>query len=345
MVTVADVVDRVAAETGFSGVVRLDRGGAGGAPELERAYGLADRSRGIPMTTDAQVAIASGTKGFTALAVMSLVTDGTLELATTARSLLGDDLPLVAGDVTVEHLLAHTSGIGDYLAEEDEEGVDQPIGAYVLPVPVHRLAAAEDYLAILDGFPTVFPAGERFAYNNGGYVVLAVLAERASGVPYHDLVGQRVLEPAGLAETSFPRSDSLPPRAALGYVEVDGVERCNVLHLPVRGVGDGGLYSTLGDVHRFWTALYHGRIVPRETVAEMTRPRGRTPDGRRYGLGFWLDPTGPEVVLEGYDAGVSFRTRYDPVTTTTWTVAGNTSDGAWPVARALAEHLAAEPRG
>jgi CubicO group peptidase (beta-lactamase class C family) len=328
----AAAVDRAATESGFAGVVRLDRGGE---TELVRAYGLADRAHDVPMTADTMLAIASGTKGFTALAVMSLVADGTLEPGTTARSLLGADLPLVADDVTVEHLLAHTSGVGDYLDEE----AGLPIGAYVLPVPVHRLAAAEDYLAVLDGHPAAFPAGERFVYCNGGYVVLALLAERASGVPYHDLVEQRVLRPAGLADTAFLRSDSLPGRAALGYVEVDGAERSNVLHLPVRGVGDGGLYSTADDVHRFWAALFEGRIVPRETVAEMVRPRNRMPDGRRYGLGFWLDDAGSGVYLEGYDAGISFRSRHDPATGTTWTVAANTSEGAWPVARALARSL------
>jgi CubicO group peptidase (beta-lactamase class C family) len=327
----AEAVDRAARETGFSGVVRLDRGGA---TELVRAYGLADRAHDVPMTTDTMLAIASGAKGFTALAVMSLVADGTLQPGTTARSLLGADLPLVGADVTVEQLLAHTSGIGDYLDEE----AGLPIGAYVLPVPVHRLAAAEDYLAVLDGYPTAFPAGERFVYCNGGYVVLALLAERASGVPYHDLVEQRVLRPAGLADTAFLRSDLLPGRAALGYVEVDGVERSNVLHLPVRGVGDGGLYSTADDVHRFWAALFEDRILPRETVAEMVRLRNRSSDGDRYGLGFWLFD-GSTVGLEGYDAGVSFRSRHDPATGTTWTVAANTSEGAWPVARALAQRL------
>ena len=333
MTGVGEVVDRVATETGFSGVVRIDRDGA---TEHLRAYGLADRAREVPMTADSVLAIASGAKGFTALAVMSLVGDGTLEPGTTARSLLGDDLPLIAADVTVEHLLAHTSGIGDYVDEE----ADLPIGAYVLPVPVHRLAAAEDYLAVLDGYPTVFPAGERFVYCNGAYVVLGLLAERASGVPYHDLVDQRVLRPAGLVDSAFLRSDSLPGRAATGYVEVDGVERSNVLHLPVRGVGDGGLYSTADDLHRFWTALFEGRILPRETVAEMVRPRSQMPDGRRYGLGFWLDDAGSGVYLEGYDAGISFRSRHDPATGTTWTVTANTSEGAWPVGKALAAALA-----
>jgi CubicO group peptidase (beta-lactamase class C family) len=322
-------VDRIAAERDFAGVVRVDRAGA---TELSAAYGLADRRHAIPMTTDSQVAIASGSKGMTALAVMSLVQDGTLTLGTTARSLLGTDLPLIADDVTVEHLLAHRSGIGDYLDEDD----DTPVSAYVMPVPVQDLATTEQFLAALDGFPTAFPAGERFFYCNGGYVVLALLAERASGVPFHTLVRERVCAPAGLQDTDFLRSDALPGRAALGYVEMDGQWRTNVFHLPVLGSGDGGIYTTGADLHRFWTALFAGRIVSPDTVAQMVRPRSTAPqDPRRYGLGFWVHATRDVVQLEGFDAGVSFRSTHDPADGLTVTVVGTTADAAWPVARAL----------
>ena len=193
-------LDAIAAEARFSGVVRVDRGNE---VVVTKAYGLADRGHEIPNEVDTQFAIASGLKGLTALAVVSLIEDGTLELGTTARSLLGEDLPLIADDVTVEHLLAHRSGIGDYL---DEDG-GREITDYVMPVPVHQLATAEEYVPILAGHETKFAAGTSFSYCNGGFVVLAVLAERASGIPYHELVAQRVCEPAGMRDTAFLRSE------------------------------------------------------------------------------------------------------------------------------------------
>jgi CubicO group peptidase (beta-lactamase class C family) len=325
-------LDAVASETGFSGVVRIDQG-----HELvvQRAYGYADRAHAIPNEIDTQFAIASGLKGLTALAVISLVEDGTLELTTTARSLLGDDLPLISDDVTVEHLLAHRSGIGDYF----DEDADGEITDYVMPVPVHTLATAEDFVAVLDGYPAKFPAGESFSYCNGGYVVLALLAERASGTPYHELVVERVCEPAAMRDTAFLRSDELPGRAALGYLHADGL-RTNVLHLPVRGTGDGGIYSTAEDVRALWTALFEGRIVSPAWVADMTRARSDAPPHRRYGLGFWLHGTNETVILEGYDAGVSFRSLHDPGSDTTLTIVSNTSDGAWPVANFLQQRFA-----
>ncbi len=325
-------LDSLAAETSFAGVVRVDRGGD---VVVERAYGLAHRGTGIPNTVDTRFGIASGAKGLTALTVASLIEDGTLDLASRARSFLGEDLPLVGDDVTVEHLLAHRSGIGDYL-DEDAPGA---ITDYVLPVPVHTLATTEDYLVVLDGHAPKFGPDETFSYCNGGYVLLALLAERASGVPFDELVAERVCDPAEMDDTAFLRSDELPARTAVGYLAADGL-RTNALHLPVRGSGDGGVYSTVADVRALWTAFLGGRIVSEKWVREMTRPRSDASDhNRRYGLGFWLDASTDTVMLEGYDAGVSFRSLHDSCTDTTCTVMSNWTDGAWPIARRLAEAL------
>jgi CubicO group peptidase (beta-lactamase class C family) len=326
-------VDALAAETQFSGVVRVDRGDG---VALAKAYGLAHRGANIPNTVETQFAIASGTKALTALAVVSLIEQGRLDLTTTARSVLGSDLPLIDDAVTVEQLLAHRSGIGDYF----DEDADNDINDYVLTVPVHELADAEGYLRVLDGYPTKFTPGERFSYCNGGYAVLALIAERASGISFHELVMQRVCRPAGMADTRFLRSDEPTARAALGYLTKDG-PRTNVFHLPVRGGGDGGSYSTAADIHSFWPALFAGNIVSTDWVAEMVRPRSDVPEEKmRYGLGFWLDPTGDAVRLEGYDAGVSFRAVHDPAAGLSYTVFSNTSAGAWPITRHLAEVLA-----
>jgi CubicO group peptidase (beta-lactamase class C family) len=328
MPSLAEAVDALARRTGFSGVVHVERSGG---VELAKAFGLADRAHGIPNTIETQLALASGAKGLTALAVVSLIDAGVLDLTTRARSVLGRDLPLVGADVTVEHLLAHRSGIGDYL----DESAGREVTDYVMPVPVHELATTEDYLAVLEGHTTAFPAGERFAYCNGGYVVLALIAERASATPFHDLVRERVLGPADMDDTAYSRSDELPGRAALGYLAGDGL-RTNVLHLPVRGSGDGGVYSTAADIASLWRAFVAGRIVPVRWVSEMVRPRSDVPEeSKRYGLGFWLDESTDAVHLEGYDAGVSFRSTHDPASATTRTVISNTSEGAWEMIELL----------
>lgn len=337
MTRLEQLVDRIAEETGFSGVVRVDRGSD---VALVKAYGLADRGHEIPMRPGSQLAVASGSKTLTALAVMGLVERGELDLSTTARTFLGGDLPLVGDDVTVEQLLGHRSGIGDYIDEDD----DLDLNDYLMPVPVHQLAATEQFLAVLDGHPAKFAPDERFSYCNSGYIVLALVAERASGTTFHQLVRDRVCAPAGMTDTDFLRSDELPGRAARGYLLRDGSWRTNVFHLPVLGNGDGGIYTTVDDVHRLWSALFAGRVVSTAAVADMVRPRSTVPaQGMRYGLGFWLAESGDAVIMEGCDAGVSFRSVHAPSSRTTHTVIANDAAGAWPVTHALEVHLGTRP--
>lgn len=311
-----------------AGVVRVR---VGDEVLLEHAWGVADRRSGRPVAPDDRFPTASGSKGFTALAVLSLVAHGTLALDTPARALLGADLPLVADEVTVGHLLAHRSGIGEYLDD------DAPDDAYLMSVPVHALVSPEAYLPMLEGRPALSDPGAVFAYSNAGYVLLALLVERATGVPFQEVVTERVFRPAGMSRSGYLRSDELPADALVGYVRAGGRWRSHVLHLPVVGGGDGGAYTTAADVELFWTAVLAGRVVPPDLVALATTAHGVSPDGDRYGLGFWLRAPGPCLV--GEDAGVSFWTTHSPATATTLTVAGTTAAAAWPVARVLADHL------
>lgn len=320
-----------AAEKDFTGVVAVD---VADEPGERHCFGLANRAFGVPNRPGTRFALASGSKTFTALGVFRLIESGLLQLASPVRPILGRDLPLIDDAVTVEQLLAHTSGIGDYLDESD----DWDASDYVLTVPVHTLDVTSGFLPLLDGHPQAFPPGERFAYCNGGYLVLALLIERVSGIDYHTFLQTEVFTRAGLDATSYLRSDELPGDAAVGYLDADG-NRSNVLHLPVRGNGDGGAYSTVSDLHRFWRQLLAGRILGPDLLAELIRPRNETGEDLWYGLGVYVDPDTGVLAMEGYDAGVSMRSLHDPATGTTASVLGNTSEGAWPVAQLLLDGL------
>jgi CubicO group peptidase (beta-lactamase class C family) len=317
-------------KTAFTGVVTTD---TADDRVFEKAYGFAHRGYGAPNRPETRFAIASGSKAFTALAVMRLVEEGALRLEQRVRDFLGGDLPLIDDAVTVEHLLTHTSGIGDYLDEEGEwEASD-----FVLSVPVHTLTTAEAFLPLVDGFPQKLAPGERFSYCNGGYIVLAILLERVTGDTFHDVVRERVFAPAGLAQTDYLRLDELPGTAATGYL-FDAGDRTNTLHLPVLGNGDGGAFTSAADLHRFWRSFYAGAIVSPASVEEMTRARFDVPhEGKRYGMGFWLHRTAEVGIIEGYDAGVSFRSLHIPASATTASVLGNSSEGAWPVIRVVTD--------
>ncbi len=328
-------IDRIVDDTGFAGVVHV---ACAERVVYARASGFLDRAHGVPNTLDTRFAIASGTKALTAITVMSLVAEGVLALDAEAQSVLGGAGELVDRGVTVRHLLAHTSGIGDYL----DEGAIADMEDYVLDVPVHRLACPADFLLVLGGRPAKFQPGTRFAYCNSGYVLLALVIEAVSGRSYYDVVQERVCAPAGMHATAFLRLDALPGSAAIGYLPKRGW-RTNHLHLPVRGAGDGGAYATADDIARLWTALFTGRILPPAVVTEMVRPQHDTAStSRPYGLGFWLAKGREAVQLEGFDAGISFRSSFEPSTGLLYSVISNTTSGAWPVVREIEAVLAEE---
>ncbi|AZN30770.1 class A beta-lactamase-related serine hydrolase [Flaviflexus salsibiostraticola] len=323
MTAFADIID-AAEEANFSGVVTIDRAGA---RLFEHCRGFAHRAHRIPITPATRFGIASGSKGFTALAVMRLVEDGALALDEPVRPVLGGSVPRIDDAITLHHLLTHSSGIEDYLDESE----DWDPSDYVMTVPVHTLTTAEAFLPMLEGIGQATAPGERFEYSNAGFILLALILERTVGKPFHAIIDRLVLRPAGMTDTGYLRLDDLPADAALGYLGEEG-NRVNTLHLPVLGNGDGGAFTTAADLHAFWRALVDGRIVSRETVDRMTEPSWDVPEeGKSYGMGFWLEADGPGRILEGLDAGASFRSTHDPDSQTTVSVLGNTAEGAWPV--------------
>jgi CubicO group peptidase (beta-lactamase class C family) len=326
--TLETLFDGVAHQAAFSGVVSIERAGI---VDFAKAYGLAHRAYQVPNTVDTRFALASGTKGLTALTVVSLIADETIAPTTTARSLLGEDLPLIDDRVTVEQLLAHRSGIGDYV----DEDADIDVNTYSLAVPFYDLTDTESYVPALDGFAMKFSPDEGFSYCNSGYVVLALIAERATGIPFAQLVADRVTAPAGMIDTAFDRMDALPERTATGYLSEADDAATNVYRLPAVGSGDGGIFSTVGDVSRLWRSMFAGAIVPMTWVDEMIRPRSDTAEVLAYGLGFWVSASPGRIVLVGEDAGTSFYSLHEPETDTTRTVIATTNSGAWPMAKAL----------
>ena len=263
------------------------------------------------MTSGHRLRIESNSKGFTALVTGTLI-EGAVEPQQPGASAAQPDLPRIDQATTIGHLLSQTSGPRHYL-----------------DVPVHTLEGAEGFLPVLDGHAQVSTPGQRFTYNNAGYVLLALLAQRVAGESFRDLVRTRVLEPAGMGATDFPQSDEPGPGVAHGYLHEKGL-RTNVLHLPVRGSGDGGAVTTAADLAAFWAALLEGRIVSPATLEMLTAPLTvvEEEEEMRYGRGFWRGLHSDALILEGYDAGVSGRTWHDPATGITASVLANDSEGA-----------------
>ena len=263
----ASALDESALQHNFSGVVSID---VDGSPVLSRGYGLAERVLRIQNRPETRFGVASVSKAFTALAVMSLVEDGTLSRNSRVRPMLGLDLCEVHDDVTLEHLLGHTSGIGDYL----DESADWEVTDYVLPVPTHTLAETE-------GFLPCWPAAGRSPRPGSGSPTTTAATSCWPWRPSAPAAGDSTSwspsvssRPPGWAPPGT-RGWTSPGRHRHRLPARDSV-RTNVLHLPVRGNGDGGAVTTADDLSRFWRAFADGKIVSADTVEQMTRPRTST---------------------------------------------------------------------
>jgi D-alanyl-D-alanine carboxypeptidase len=250
----------------FSGAILVARNGK---ILLQRAWGMAERTRPVPATPDTKFRVGSMNKMFTAVAILQLVEAGKLALGDPIAKHLPDyPNKELAAKVTVRDLLTHTGGTGDIFGPEFAQ---------------NRLALKEhaDYVRLY-GAREAQGAGA-FHYSNFGYVILGAIIEKASAMSYYDYVQKNIFEPAGMTATgSLPESVPVPGRAR-GYTRRQGRWVSNADSLPWRGMAAGGGYSTVGDLYRFAIALNAGKLLSKSMLAEAVRAQASSPG---YGYGF-----------------------------------------------------------
>lgn len=245
---------------------------------ISASWGLADVDSMTPVTPATNFRLASLSKQFTAMAVLQLVAAGTLRLEDPAATLL-PELPAFAGNVTIRHLLTHTSGLDDY---EDFVPDDQ-----------QRQVSDAEVLQLIAGRSTKpgFGPGTRWHYSNTGYALLALIVERASGMRYADYLAERIFAPVGMTGTvAFEAGRSAVPRRAYGH-QVDGstVRRTDQSNTSAV-LGDGGIYSSIEDLARWDAALSAGSLIPAALWREATTPYRLTGgDATEYGFGWFVD--------------------------------------------------------
>jgi CubicO group peptidase (beta-lactamase class C family) len=274
-------------ERDFSGIAAVRRGGI---VEFEGCYGLANRSDAVPITPRTRFALASVSKMFTATAVATLVRDERVGFDTPVVSVLPADRrpATLRPDVTVHHLLTHTSGIADYAEEEDEDcdyaalWADRSVAAMLRPA---------DFLPLFGDLEPYRPPGGRWQYSNAGFIVLALIVEELTGQPFADAVGERVLGPAGMTASGYFRTDEARPDLAVGYLpraSTDQPWRTNVHATPVVGGGDGGAHSTAADLDRFLRAYDDGSLFGTALRQEMLTVRTSVEPGVECCYGVYL---------------------------------------------------------
>jgi CubicO group peptidase (beta-lactamase class C family) len=300
MPTEADRLERLAqvliswGETrDLSGSMLMTRGGE---RVLEICVGYADRATRTEITPATRFGTASVTKMFTACTVVSLVQDGLVEFETPVVDvLLPDRRPsTLLPEVTVHHLLCHTSGIADYC--EEDEASPAYLADYAdlwVDLPSYSMTRPADFLPLFGDLAPYRPPGERFQYSNAGYIVLGLLIEQLTGQCFTDVVKQRVFAPAGMSASGFFRLDEPIPEVAIGYrrESPDGPWRSNIYSIPVIGGGDGGALCTARDLDQFLRAYADGTLLGPLRDVVLTR-HADAGDGFGEGYGVHLYPDG-----------------------------------------------------
>ncbi|WP_159029953.1 serine hydrolase domain-containing protein [Streptomyces marincola] len=287
-----DRVERAAdalVEFGVSGVqVRVSQE----ASSRVVTSGVADLASGEPVAGNGYLRAGSVTKTFVATAVLQLAAEGVLSL----DDPVGEWLPGTArgegvdlGEVTVRHLLQHTSGLQDH--DDPELGSEAYFHEHRWDVgdPGETVAAAL-------GNPALFAPGEGWAYSNAGYVLVGMVIEEATGQHWAKQVHDRIIRPLGLTDTFWPgNSPFLPSPHATGYqVFEPGGEMVDVTDFVLNDTS-GSLISTAADLDVFLRALLGGALLGPEELADMqeTVPlEGDAyeqvwPNGAEYGLGLF----------------------------------------------------------
>jgi CubicO group peptidase (beta-lactamase class C family) len=244
---------QLAAQDHFSGTMLVAHGGR---TVLARNFGMADKAKSIPNTTDTVYCLASVTKLFTAVAIAQLVQQGKLKYEGTLGSYV-DGFPAAAADnITIHQLLTHTSGMGDYHVID---GWATTSAGWNSAEQV--LSQTMDFIRKA---PLGFTPGTGHAYSNSAYTVLGAIVQQVSGQSYYDYMRQHVFAPAGMAASGFftrPQWQS-DRRFARPYATQPSGQRTDVVDQELFiGLPDGNAFATAPDMVRFTRALLDGTLL------------------------------------------------------------------------------------
>ncbi|MBW3625261.1 MAG: serine hydrolase [Armatimonadetes bacterium] len=225
---------------------------------LEKGYGYADIGNRVPITPKTKFRIGSVTKQFTAASILALMESGKLRLDD-KLSKFYPDFPR-GDEVTIRHLLNHTSGIHSYTSQPDFES------RAVTPIKMDEL------IEEIKKFPYDFSPGEKWQYNNSGYFLLGAILEKVSGETYESFLRKRFFGPLGMKDTGVHRANDIIAHEATGYTYAGGkLQKALNWNMEWAG-GAGALYSTVGDLYRWNEAVFGGKALKPETLKQAFSP-------------------------------------------------------------------------
>jgi len=325
----------------FSGVVLITKGEA---EIYSGAFGYASRTWKIRNDLDIRFDTASITKLFTTTAILQLIDKKLLAFETSAIEYLELEGTKISREVNIFHLLTHTSGIGDDCEEEAGEVYED----LWKTKPNYSVRNTEDFLPQFINKEPNFAPGEGCRYCNCSFVLLGLMIEKATSIPYRDYVRENIFVKANMSDSDFLAMDRVHEKVAEGCDpiknedgEIEGWKK-NIYSYPPIGSPDGGAHVTAGDLDRFLRAVQSGKLLSKELTEAFLTPRidYREKEGwvMKYGycLWFYVNNDGKIVSYqkEGINAGASGLIRHFPEQDINVVILSNMEDGVWgPIRR------------
>ena len=285
----------------FNGVILV---ASDGTIRYHKAFGFRNYEDKTPLDTTAIFELASVSKQFTAMVIMMLKEDGKLNYEDSLSKYI-PGLPYKG--ITIRHLLTHTSGLPDYQAVMDEHWDKS------------RVASNDDNINYLIQYhpPALFRPGDQYTYSNTGYMLLASLAEKASGEDFIELCRRRIFIPLEMHSSDIRTNEEKKrlKNFAPGYIYVDEQQR----YVPADSFpefnytiwlgdrkGPGRVSSTSSDLFKWDRALYQDRLVKQAILQEAFTPMKLNSDSlSNYGFGW-------EIIPESDNGKIVFHTGDNP---------------------------------
>ncbi len=311
----------------FNGVISIKQKGN---VIYEKATGYADLPNQRPNRLDTIFVTASAGKVFTATGILKLIEQGKLGFESTIGDLIDLDWKQIDRGITVRQLLTHTSGIPDYF-DESKNGKYSDL---FRDFPSYRIRKNSDFIPMFIDMPMMYPRGEKFHYNQTGYITLGLIIESVTGLPFDEYLAHEVFAPCGMDSTCYHEYDRLPANCANVYIYDKERDEyyTNIYSSGAKGTGDGGAYTTAADVERFWQGLYGGVLVSKDMWRQMSVPQV---PANCFGYGLWIEEIAGRHFphFEGCEDGISFWSAYDETDDFLITLISNTGDNVWKLER------------
>lgn len=263
---------------------------------FKKSYGLADPEKKAKSNNQTNYRLASCTKQFTAMAIMILVERKKLSYDSRLTDFF-PDFPAYGKDVTVRHLLNHTSGVIAY-----EDVMPDSTTIPLTDNDVLRMMTQQDH--------TYFPSGTQYRYSNSGYVLLGLIVEKASGMSFADFLQKNIFKPLHMDHTVlYRRDDHSDRRRAYGYSQQGDAFVNTDESLTSSTLGDGRVYSSVDDLYKWDQALYSTRLVSAQTLEQAFTPSAKVDETSGYGFGWFIDnKRSPRVIWHsGNTSGFTSR--------------------------------------